>query len=65
MFLTGKCNKSAGAPSLPVLFRQGWEATNLNAHCRFIPPFGGNGIEDSRTYGDTVHPDVSGAQEIT
>jgi hypothetical protein len=27
--------------------------------------FGGNGLEDSRTYGDTVHPDVSGAQEIT
>jgi hypothetical protein len=38
MFLSGKCNKSAGAPSLPVFFRQGWEATNLAANRRGIPP---------------------------
>jgi hypothetical protein len=33
MLLSGKCNQSAGAPSLPVFFRQGWDTTNLNAHC--------------------------------
>jgi hypothetical protein len=34
MFLSGKCNQSVGALSLPVLFRQGWDTTNLNPRCR-------------------------------
>jgi hypothetical protein len=38
MLLSGKCNQSAGAPSLPVFFRRGWDTTNLNAHCRRSHP---------------------------
>jgi hypothetical protein len=38
MFLRGKCNSSAGAPSLAVFFRQGWDSTNLHAHLCGIPP---------------------------
>ncbi len=34
-----QCSKPAGAPSLTVLFRQGWEATNLDANGRGIPLF--------------------------
>jgi hypothetical protein len=34
----GWCRAVGNSGSLPVLFRQGWDATTLNAHCRVSHP---------------------------